>query len=139
MGLLNWLFGDSNDEVNETSLLVNELAARERSLSLTAEYDAPTMSEVGETTAVFPYTLYNDGQQYGRDTREFLIPDDGLAAEDSPLVQFVADKTGVPAEEVQPVDVAAVEGCTTECELNEHGRVVEANCGCDGDDAGEEA
>ena len=123
MGLLDRF--DNDDDANETSVLMAELAARERSLNLTAEYEAPTMSEVGETTAVFPYTLYHDGETYGRDTREFVIPDNGLADTDSPLVQFVAKKHGIAPEDVTPTAVAEIEGYTADAELDADGRVVE--------------
>lgn len=116
-------FGGSESETNGIDVLANLLAEREATLALEAQYAEPTVSNVGETTAVFPIDLYADDEDYGLHAKEFPLPDDGLDDADAPLTQFVAEARNVDADNVTFADLAAVEGMYADARLNEQGDI----------------
>lgn len=114
-----------NEQSSESGLDVLEsiLAERQAGLDLEAVYEQPSVNTVGETTAVFPVSLYHEGDEYGATSKEFTVPDDGLDDTDAPLTEFVADANNLDGEEVTFTDLRAIEGMTAEAELTEDGEV----------------
>lgn len=116
-------FGDSGSEAEGIDVLASLLAEREAALNLDAQYAQPTVSTVGEPTAVFPVNLYADEQEYGTTAKEFALPDNGLDDADAALTQFVANARDVDAEDVAFADLAAVEGMYADARLNDEGDI----------------
>lgn len=112
------LLGLTTDDVDGLAALQDALASREAELSLTAEYGRPTISNVGEPTAVFPVSLYHEGEEYGAASKEFALPDNGLA-DDSNLAAFLAER-GI--EDVS--DLADIEGQTDDATIGANGDLV---------------
>lgn len=125
--------GNDTDEANGLAALQALLAERQNNLSLTAEYIRPTVNMQGEPTAVFPCTLYHDGEEYGAHAKEFTIPDKGLTDEDAPLTRFL-NAHGIESIE----DIGAIEGVTESATLNDNGEV-EVGIGHYGDEGEEVA
>lgn len=115
--LLDRLFGGNNAD-NGLEALQSLLSEREATLSLTARYGRPTVNTTGEPTAVFPITLYNEGEEYGAHSKEFAIPDDGLEDTDSPLAKFL-DKHDIHTVE----ELGNIEGVEDTAALNDNGDV----------------
>lgn len=118
-GLLDRLFGGSDDGNDDgLAALQRLLEDRQTNLSLTAVYGRPTVSMQGEQTAVFPCTLYHDGEEYGAHVKEFTIPDGGLDDEDAPLTQFL-ERHGITTIQ----DIGAIEGAEERATLNDKGDI----------------
>jgi len=113
------LFG-GNDGGNDDGLAALQalLAERQTNLALTAQYVSPTVNTQGEPTAVFPCTLYHDGEEYGAHAKEFAIPDNGLDDEDAPLTQFLA-RHGI--ENIE--NIGAITGVEDSATLKDNGEV----------------
>lgn len=127
LGFIKGLLGlNDSDEVEEGGLdiLAELLAEREATLALDAEYGQPTTNTLGEPTAVFPATLFHDGEEYGAHVKEFTLPDNGLDDTEAPLTQFVADAHGISPEEADFSDLAAIEGMSADARLTEEGDLV---------------
>jgi len=100
------------------------LAEREAELNLSATYGRPYPNMTDEPTVVFPYTLQTgDGEDYGAGAKEFVLPDNGLDAADSPLVAFIGKRLGIGPDDVDFEALASVEGTTANATLNEAGDV----------------
>lgn len=116
---LKALFGltDSTDP-DGLAVLQDLLAERQSRLSLEAEYGRPTVNMQGEPTAVFPISLYHDGDAYGAHSKEFPIPDNGLEDEGAPLTQFL-HAHGISSIE----NLDQIQGETTSATLKDNGEV----------------
>lgn len=124
-GLLNYLrglLGGSDDEQDGLEALQALLADRETTLRLTAQYGRPTVDGQGETTAIFPTTLYHDGEEYGKHYKEFALPDNGLQDSDEPLTRFL-NSHGISSIE----ELGDIQGMTDEARLTEGGDIVVGN------------
>lgn len=119
-GLLG--LNDSN-EADGLDILANLLSEREAVMTLDAQYEKPTTNTMGEPTAVFPISLFQEGEEYGAASKEFPLPDSGLDDADAALTQFVADANGIDADDVTFADLAAVQGLTASAELNDEGDI----------------
>jgi hypothetical protein len=115
------LFGQPASDDDGTETLRRLIQEREATLNLTAAYGQPYANTTDEPTAVFPYTVFADGDVYSTGRKEFPIPNDGLT-EDSALTAFVANVTG--ADEVTFETLLAVEGETAEATLTEGGDII---------------
>lgn len=105
---------DDSDELTGLEALQTYLAEKEETLgSLTAVFTEPTVDTQGEVTAVFPYTVFHEGELYGYGTKEFLIPDSGLQG-DSALSDFLANH-GIFAVD----ELGQIEGIEVDASLNE--------------------
>lgn len=120
---LRRLFGANNDDVDGLQVLADKLASRESTMNLTATYDRPTVNTRGEETAVFPATVYQDGEEYAVTCKEFPLPDSGLEDTEAPLTRFLADVWEVDATTITFDDLAAVEGLGADAELNKYGEL----------------
>lgn len=114
------ILGLTTDEAQPDGLaaLQNFLAERQARLSLEARYGRPTVNTQGEVTAVFPITLYHDGEEYGAHAKEFPLPDNGLEDEDAALTRFL-DAHGIESVE----NLGDIEGQTEGATLKENGEV----------------
>jgi hypothetical protein len=123
MGLRNLLFGaEQTDPIEELRRLFDE---RESTLHLEATYGLPRPDMQGEPTVVFPYTVFDgDGEPYGSGSKEFIIPDDGMAERGSALVDFLAKRHDITRENVTFDHLIAIEGTTAEASLNTEGDIV---------------
>jgi len=119
IGYIKGLLG-LNDEQQADGLesLKRFLEERQNTLSLTAEYGRPSVNTQGEITAVFPMTLYYDGERYGGHGKEFPLPDSGLSDEDAALTKFL-NAHGIESVE----NLAAIEGETANAVLKDNGEV----------------
>lgn len=126
IGYIKSLFGVSNEEETYSGLTVLEdlLAEREATLRLEAEYERPTVNTTGEPTAVFPITLFHEGDEYGATVKEFPLPDNGLDELEADLTQFVGEANGLLPEEVMFSDLSSIEGMSAEARLTEEGEIV---------------
>lgn len=118
------LTDEASTDTDEIEQLRELLAEREAELNLGAEYGRPHPNMEGEPTVVFPYSIYNDGNEYGAGAKEFLLPDDGLGDTEAPLVKFVGKRHGIGPDEVDFEALANVEGTTADAFLNDDGDVV---------------
>lgn len=116
--IITRLFGGNDDAQDGLEALQTLLAEREATLTLTARYVRPTVNTQGEPTAVFPITLYQDGEEYGAHAKEFTIPDDGLDEEDAPLTQFLA-RHGIESIE----NLGDIQGVEDSATLKENGEI----------------
>jgi len=119
-----------NDDVEADGLeqLRDLLAEREAELNLSATYGRPYPNMTDEPTVVFPYTLQTgDGEDYGAGAKEFVLPDDGLGASDSPLVRFIGKRHSIGPDDVDFEALASVQGTTANATLNEDGDVEVGN------------
>lgn len=117
---LKRLFGAGSDAEDENGLekLQAYLERQAATLNLVARYEEPTLDTRGEPTAVFPMTLYHDGEVYAKHSKEFPIPDDGLDDESAPLTAFLR------AHNIQSVaDIGAIEGAEANARLLDNGEV----------------
>lgn len=126
MSVLQRFFG-SNDQPDGLTVLENLLAERQATLALEAEYGRPTVNMQGEPTAVFPISLFHEGEEYGAHAKEFAVPDNGLDDEDAPLTRFLAVATDQDPSEVTMEDLTAVEGMTAGAALCENGDITVDN------------
>lgn len=109
---------DSGDDLSGVEGLRVLLEQQMGGISLEAEYGEPTFDTVGEPTAVFPYTVYQDGSTYRTGAKEFVVPDNGLNDSDSDLVAFL-EAHGVFGLE----DLEAIEGQRDSAQLTEGGDI----------------
>lgn len=117
------IFGD-NDDQPSTEMLEDLFRERESTLDLTVEFGLPQPNMVDEPTAVFPYTIYDSGEVYGKGSKEFIIPDDGFKSDDAPVTQFIGGVTNTVPEDVGVGALYAVDGVTLAAELNDEGDIV---------------
>jgi len=100
------------------------LAEREAEQNLSATYGRPYPNMTDEPTVVFSYTLHTgEGEDYGAGAKEFVLPDNGLDAADSPLVLFIGKRLGIRPDDVDFDALASVEGTTANAAFNEYGDV----------------
>jgi len=91
MGLSD-LFGSNEVEQTTEPSGVDELVAalEPNTLSLSVVFGEPQLNTDGQNTAELPFNIFNSGDMYGFDEKEFVIPDDGFDDNSSELVEFVA-------------------------------------------------
>lgn len=123
-GILSRLFGSNDDESTGLDALETVLTKQEATLDLRAEYQEPQFSGKSDDTAVFPYVTFDGDDLYAVNTKEFPIPDGGLEAADSDLVQFLADANGIDAEDVTFDDLANIQGMTANADISDDGEIV---------------
>lgn len=112
---------DSSNDTNGTDFLKTYLEKQENTLSLEAEFAEPAINMVGEPTAIFHLDTYHDGEQYGYEAREFVIPDNGLEDADSPLAQFMSRALGDNADDLSRDNIDDLEGVTADASLKANG------------------
>lgn len=115
--------GDTDDDQPTTELLEDLFRERENTLDLSVQFDLPEPNTIDEPTAVFPYTIYDDGEVYGTGSKEFPIPDNGFADNDANVTRFIAAVTDTAPEDVGVEALYAVEGVTLDAELTDSGNV----------------
>lgn len=104
------------DEADGLEILQDYLAAQQAVAQYEVEYGRPTINTLGEPTAQFPYTIYDDGVAYGSGVKEFPVPDNGLDDTSAPLVRFLHSHSISTVE-----DLGAIEGQRDSAELTESG------------------
>lgn len=117
------IFGGDNEQPS-TEMLEDLFRERESSLDLTVVFELPQPNMVDEPTAVFPYTILDDGEVYGTGSKEFVIPDNGFADDDAPVTEFIGGTTDTAPADVGVGALYAVEGRQFEAELTDSGDVV---------------
>lgn len=113
MGLSD-LFGSNEVEQTTEPSGVDELVAalEPNTLSLSVVFGEPQLNTDGQNTAELPFTIFDNGDVYGFDEKEFVIPDDGFDDNSSELVDEAPVDTGVGA-------LRAVEGTEVPAELSD--------------------
>lgn len=110
------LLGRGEETADGFEQLQQYLEAQQAVAQFEVEYGRPTISTLGEPTAQFPYTIYDDGVSYGAGAKEFPIPDNGMQDTGAPLTRFLH------AHSISTVgDLGAIEGQRDSAELTDGG------------------